>query len=169
MKIHLELSREIWPQIKSLWAKQCSDREEGSTSCRTLLMHRIEEIAGCLSSDQKSAHAILDGIDNYDAVFVRMLINTHDKDACYTSINNIVLSPRLLNGETPEQDLVEVVQSVITTGVFLALNEKTCRIVRISINNVDLLVVFEKIVRTLRQSQAYRHVEFDRSCVTIVL
>ena len=169
MKLQLELSEEDWPQIKSAWSRECVELEQDFSSYQPLLVQRIEEIAEGPSSDLKAAHAIHDGEASYDAAFVRMLINHNDRDTCYTSINSIVLAPRLTDEETPAQDVAEVVRSIITISTFLTRSQEVCRILRISLQDESLLAVFVKIAQALKKAQSYRHIETERSGLFIVL
>lgn len=169
MKLQLELSEEDWPQIKSAWSRECAALERDFSSHQPLLVQRIEEIAEGPSSDFKAAHAIHDGEASFDAAFVRMLINHHDRDTCYTSINSIVLAPRLMDEETPAQDVAEVVRSIITISSSLTRSQEGCRILRISLQDEALLAAFEKIARALKKAQSYRHIETERGSLFIVL
>ncbi len=168
MKLQLELSQEDWSQIKSAWARESSEMEADFSSYHPALVERIEEVASTPKNAFKSAHAIYDGEENYDAVFVRMLINQHDKDTCYTSINSILMAPRLTDEAIPAQQISEVVKSIITIGTVLTRQAEDCHILRFSLQDADLLPVFEKVARALQKPQAYRHIEIEKTGLFIV-
>lgn len=169
MKLQLELSQEDWPQVKSAWARESAELKQDFSAYHPALITRIEEISAGPSNDFKSAHTIHDGENNYDAVFVRMLINRHDAQTCYTSINSIVLAPRLTDEETPDQQIAEIVKSIITIATFLTRQEESCRILRFSLQDESLLAVFQKVAKALQKPQSYRHIETERSGLFIVL
>ncbi len=169
MKLQLELSQDDWPEIKSSWTRESAALEKDFSSYHPALIKRVEEISAGPTNDFKSAHTIHDGENNYDAVFVRMLVNRHDEKTCYTSINSIVLAPRLTDEETPSQEVAETVKSIITIGTFLTRQEQACRIARFSLRDKDLLAAFQRIARAMQEPQSYRHIETESAGLFIVL